>query len=105
MYKKRQCLFYPLCGCGDGTAGKKGNVYFSYVTDSVSDMKLDADMAMVMRQTDELVEVIYANTRSNKGWLWQVGYIMRSGISGYIAVPSSAVSQASSPSTSSPNCW
>lgn len=63
--------------------GKKGNVYFSYVTDSVRDVRLDADTAIVMRQTDEMVEVVYVNTKGNKGWMWQVGYIMRSGISGY----------------------
>lgn len=63
--------------------GKSGNIYLSYVTDSVQSGRLLADTAFILHQTDDMVEIVYANSRQPQGWLWQVGYIMRSGIRGY----------------------
>lgn len=63
--------------------GKKGNSYFSYNTDSVRFGAPDIDTVYVVRQTADLVELIYANSHTKKGWQWQLGYIMRRGVSGY----------------------
>lgn len=62
--------------------GKKGNVYLSFVADSVKNGRLNADTAIVVRQSDEIVEIIYQG-KQQKGWQWQVGYIVRQGICGY----------------------
>lgn len=63
--------------------GKNGNVYFNFVSDSIRDVKLDADTAIVLRHTDDLIEIVYASSKHPKGWNWQVGYILRKGVSGY----------------------
>ena len=63
--------------------GKNGNVYFNFVSDSIRNVKLDADTAIVLRHTDDLIEIVYASSKHPKGWNWQVGYILRKGVSGY----------------------
>ncbi len=63
--------------------GKKGNTYFSYVADSTKGGRLNADTTLVMRQTDDLVELIYRNTKGEQGLQWEAGYIMRRGVCGY----------------------
>lgn len=63
--------------------GKNGNTYFSYVADSVKGGRLDADTTIVVRQTDDLVEIVYRNTNPQLNLHWAVGYIVRRGVSGY----------------------
>lgn len=62
--------------------GKRGNVYLSFVADSVKNGRLDADTAIIVRQSDEIVEIVYQG-KPQRGWQWQVGYIVRQGICGY----------------------
>ena len=62
--------------------GKSGNVYFSYVADSVKGGRLNAEKTVVARQTDELVEIIYQNNEQ-LDLHWAIGYIMRRGVCGY----------------------
>ena len=62
---------------------KKGNSYLSYNTDSVRFGSIQADTVIVARQSDELVELIYVNSHTTKGWIWQLGYVMRKGVCGY----------------------
>ena len=64
-------------------AGKKGDVYLSYVADSTKGGRLNADTMIVARQTDELVEVIYRQKSYHDHLQWEVGYIVRQGICGY----------------------
>ena len=63
--------------------GKSGNVYFSYVADSVKGGRLNAEKTIVARQTDDLVEIIYQNTNEQLDLHWSVGYIVRRGVCGY----------------------
>ena len=63
--------------------GKKGNSYFSYNTDSVRFGGIVVDSVIVVRQTDDLVELVYTNRHTHKGWIWQLGYVMQRGVSGY----------------------
>ena len=46
--------------------GKNGNVYFNFVSDSIRDVRLDADTAIVLRHTDELIEIVYASSKHPK---------------------------------------
>lgn len=64
-------------------AGKKGDVYLSYVADSTKGGRLNADTMIVARQSDDLVEVIYRQISFRDHLLWEVGYIVRQGICGY----------------------
>ena len=64
-------------------SGKKGNVYFSYESDSTRNGRLNADTVIVVRQTAELVELIYRHQLPVKGLQWEVGYIVRQGVCGY----------------------
>lgn len=64
-------------------AGKKGDVYLSYVADSTKNGRLNADTMIVARQSDELVEVIYRQKSYHDHLQWEVGYIVRQGICGY----------------------
>lgn len=64
-------------------AGKQSNVYFSYVADSIKGGRLNADTTIIVRQTGDLVELIYRNTKGEQGLQWSVGYIVRRGICGY----------------------
>lgn len=63
--------------------GKKGNSYFSYNTDSVRFGGIVVDSVIVVRQSDDLIELVYTNRHTHKGWIWQLGYIMRRGVCGY----------------------
>lgn len=63
--------------------GKHGNTYFSYVADSVKGGRLDADTTIVVRQTDDLVEIVYQNTNPKLDLHWAVGYVVRRGVCGY----------------------
>lgn len=63
--------------------GKKGNIYFSYVSDSTRGGRLAADTTIVARQNNEIVEIIYRNRQGLKGLQWEVGYILRKGVCGY----------------------
>lgn len=63
--------------------GKKGNVYFSYVCDILKGGRINADTVWVVRQSDDLVEIIYGKKSETASLNWQLGYIMRRGISGY----------------------
>jgi len=63
--------------------GKKGNVYFSYVADSTKGGRLAADTTIVARQNDNLVELIYRNSKGQQGLQWELGYIFQKGLCGY----------------------
>lgn len=63
--------------------GKKGNVYMSYVADSTKNGRLNADTTIIVRQTDEIVELIYRHKDFVDYLQWEVGYIVRKGICGY----------------------
>lgn len=62
---------------------KGGNIYFSYVCDILKGGRCNADTVYVARQTDDIVEVIYGHKADTLSLNWQLGYIMRRGISGY----------------------
>lgn len=62
---------------------KGGNIYFSYVCDILKGGRCNADTVYVARKTDDLVEIIYAQEADTLSLNWQLGYIMRRGISGY----------------------
>ena len=64
-------------------SGKKGNVYMSYVADSTKNGRLNADTTIIVRQTDEIVELIYRHKDFLDYLQWEVGYIVRKGICGY----------------------
>lgn len=64
-------------------AGKKGDVYLSYVADSTKGGRLNADTMIVARQTAELVEIVYRQKSFVDHLQWEVGYIVRQGICGY----------------------
>ena len=59
---------------------KGGNIYFSYVCDILKGGRCNADTVYVARQTDDLVEIIYAQEADTLSLNWQLGYIMRRGI-------------------------
>ena len=63
--------------------GKKGNVYMSYVADSTKNGRLNADTTIVVRQTDEIAELIYCQKDFTDHLQWEVGYIVRKGVCGY----------------------
>ena len=62
--------------------GKKGNVYMSYVADSTKNGRLNADTTIVVRQTDEIAELIYCQKDFTDHLQWEVGYIVRKGVCG-----------------------
>lgn len=63
--------------------GKKGNVYMSYVADSTKNGRLNADTTVIVRQTDEIAELIYCQKDFTDHLQWEVGYIVRKGVCGY----------------------
>jgi rhamnogalacturonan endolyase len=63
--------------------GKGGNVYFSYVADSTKNGRLNADTAVIMRQADDIAEIVYRQNSFVDHLQWEVGYIVRKGVSGY----------------------
>lgn len=63
--------------------GKGGNVYLSYVADSTKNGRLNADTTIVVRQTDDIVEVVCRQKDFVDHLKWEVGYIVRKGVCGY----------------------
>lgn len=62
--------------------GKDGTAYFDYVTDQMKN-GLKADATTVVCQTDDIVEIVYSNSRESRSLHWSVGYIVRRGVPGY----------------------
>ena len=64
------------------TKGYNGSTYLSYVTDKINN-HLKADGVKVVAESDDMVEIVYTNTKDSRSLHWEVGYIMRRGLSGY----------------------
>lgn len=64
------------------TKNYSGSTYLSYVTDKMNN-GLKADAVSVISQSDDMVEIVYSNSRESRSLHWSVGYIMRRGLSGY----------------------
>lgn len=62
--------------------GQDGTAYLSYVTDQMKN-GLRADATRVLCQTDDMVEVLFSNSRESRSLHWAVGYIVRRGVPGY----------------------
>lgn len=73
--------------------GKKGNIYLSFVADSTKGGGLMADTTIIARQSDDIVELIYRNTKGRDGLQWEVGYVVRQGVSGYYTYATVRASQ------------
>lgn len=59
-----------------------GSTYLSYVTDKINN-GLRADATTVISQSDDMVEIVYSNSKESRSLHWSVGYVMRRGVSGY----------------------
>lgn len=64
---------------GSNVIGSTG-VYFDFTSKSVGNKPLNPSKAEIVRQTDDYAEVVYSNT--TYGPRYQLGFIMRKGISG-----------------------
>ena len=62
--------------------GQDGTAYLSYVTDQMKN-GLRADATTVVQESDDIVEVLFSNSRESRSLHWSVGYIMRRGVPGY----------------------
>lgn len=62
--------------------GKENTAYLSYVTDELKS-GLKADATTVIQQSDDIVEVVWSNSKPTRSLHWKVGYIMKRGIAGY----------------------